>query len=574
MMVASKKTPTIDIFPLADHTDMDFFPEYRADVGEPHHRTIMQSLKDGTYTPYLQHEPYDWEIKKSQFTASLSNQDVISHPNAKLFTASVPDADRVKQLEDMYRDRIPIRRKYYANPRQYYDHILLADAYTNSFAGTVIDTWTDFNIPREIKPVLKLRKPSGDKEKDAKEIDSNKEILERLMGIDNWYSDNGPKSTDGYFDVPFQQKIKSAFRLREVFGRDAIVKEKWDAVDPVTLDNEELTDIPNVLKVMHPIEMQLTEIDIWTGKVAGIWLSNDQPYIAAQDMIYLVNEYNPPMIGAQSYGFSRLQRSIDQVRLYRRLLAKNLPQYMRSSASGMGAFLVNTTGYDEETRGRIRTQLKNAYRIAELAVIDYANIKDFEYKEFKINTDVDALVKLEEAMLKTIANVIGVPQSIILDAGSPARATLVGRLLTFMNNNVTQSRTTFGQQLANQWYMPNFRILYKDQQDILEKFYISVRFEEVSLETKEERINRLLLETQLNPYTDEYLGEELEDPDYATHVDEEKRKEQEKMEKMQMQFSMSKKPGTKGPADPDDSAGGTFSARPNSVGNRGTTKAQ
>ena len=571
------KTPTIDVYSIRDYTDLDYFPHLKADVTTDHGQ-VIQSLKDGTYTPFMGAVEYDVEFKNGVFSASVKNQDIIASPQDREFTANVntPDGKRLNDIERMYKDKIPTRRKYYANPRQYYDHVLLADGYTNSFAGTVIDTWADFNIPRRIKPVLKLRYPDKDRKKDEKEITKNQDIIDKIINVEQWYSDMGPKEIDTYFDIPIQQKIKAAFKLREVFGRCAIIKENWRQLDPVTVGNEEYKNLPNVLKIMHPIEMGITEVELYTGKVAGMWVSNDQPYIPSSDMIYMVNEYSSPMIGSATYGFSRMQRSIDQVRLYRRLLAVNFPQYMRTSASGMGAFIVNTTGYSQEIRNKIRLQLKNSFKTAELAVIDYANVQDFEFKEFKINTDISALVELEEAMLKSIANIIGVPQSIILDSGSPARATLVGRLITFINNNVAQSRMTFAQQLSSQWYMPIFRALYKNDKDILDKFYIDVEFEEVSLETKQEKVERLLAETQLNPYTDEYLGEVLEDEGYLNHIDEEKIKEQKEMEKQQMQMqkmSMQNKAGQNKPGQNNKNKdGNTFNTKSNSVGERSTMR--
>ena len=565
-----KKTPYIEISPLGDKGEMDFFPELSA--GKGNHGDAIRSLKNGTYKPYmaaLEYKP-NFDFEKKTFSASVINQDIIASPDDREFTAEI-DGNRAKELAELYQnERVPLRRRYYANPRQYYDIILLADGYTNNFAGTVIDTWTDFTIPREIMPVLKLRRPSGDQKADGKKIRGNQDIIDKLIGMDMWYSDLGPKKVDSYFDVPFQQKLKAAFTQREVFGRVCLVKEKWKHLDPVTVDGEEIKEAPNTFKLLHPVEMGITEIELYTGKLAGLWIQNDQPYIPAEDMIYFLNMYSSPQIGTASYGFSKLQRSIDQVRLYRRLMAKNFPQFLRTSASGMGAFVINTTGYAEDDRKKIRNDLKNSYKAAEISVIDYANIDNFSWQEFKINTDIGALVQLEQAMLQTIANVIGVPQSIILDAGSPARATLVGRILTFMNNNVQQARVTFGQQIASQHWMPNFRLIADKNQ--LEEFYIEAEFEDVSFETKQEKIDRLLMETELNPYTDEYLGQELEDPDYINHIDAEKKAEQEKMNQMGGPQGTASDIASKGPAGggAGKSKNQTFSTRDHATGERKT----
>ncbi len=48
----------------------------------------------------------------------------------------------------------------------------------------------------------------------------------------------------------------------------------------------------------------------------------------------------------------------------------------------------------------------------------------------------------------------------------------------------------------------------------------------MELETKLEKVARLIQEMQINPYTNEYLGEELGDKDYLEHIDEDKIEQQ------------------------------------------------
>ncbi|MGH2613318.1 MAG: hypothetical protein ACRDFB_09780, partial [Rhabdochlamydiaceae bacterium] len=112
-------------------------------------------------------------------------------------------------------------------------------------------------------------------------------------------------------------------------------------------------------------------------------------------------------------------------------------------------------------------------------------------------------------------------------------------------------RTSIGEQIASQWYIRNFRILYADNKEILEKFTIGVEFEEMDLETKTEKVERLILETQLNPYTDDYIGKEIGDPDYLNHIDTKKRDKQDQQNKNPFPF----------PGKPQAQGGGTFSVK-------------
>ena len=230
---------------------------------------------------------------------------------AEALAAAPPGADaiaerrRLTELANLYKkSRVPVRRKHYANPRQYYDHILLADAYSNTFAGEVIDTRVDFMMGGGVHPALRLRRPSGDPDQDKSELEAGQEVIDELVQIDEWYSDMGAETQDPWFDVPLDEKFRDCMTSMEVFGRSCIVKEKWTHVPSVETDKEEYPQLPNVLKPIHPIEMGLTETELYTGKVAGVWLANEQPYVPADEMLYFVNSFSSPMIGTHTYGFT------------------------------------------------------------------------------------------------------------------------------------------------------------------------------------------------------------------------------------------------------------------------------
>ena len=640
------KRPRIEAFGLGASDDFDHFPYFDTSemvAGSPEQKAV-EALKAGTYMPFMRSLPFTSEWSgaphRSTFSASVDNefdgaviplhgegsftwspkaaavrapaQYSVVQPNVQDSGGVTAEAQRIEELERMYgapQNRIPLRRKYYANPRQYYDHVLFADAYANTFAGEVIDTLVDFVMGNGVYPALVLRNPSGDAEKDSAELEKGQDAIKRLMAIDDWYSDTAAERQDTWFDVPFQAKIKAVVTNMLVFGRCCIVKEYWEHLpkveDYVDLsrkkddsgpdegkdedpsdggngdkkekrtdtwsaaeDKEEKEDdgggqadyakdleeygkedgmedeegeddkpeddspIPNVLKVIHPIEMGLTEVELYTGKVAGIWIANDQPYVPMKDMMYFVNGYSSPMIGSATYGYSRLQRCIDHTRMYRRLLAKNLPQFLKTAASGMGAFIMNTTGYSAAVRQSIRQSLTSMYRAGEIAVIDYANTKDFEWKEFKINVDIAALVELEKAMLSSTSTVLGVPHSIVFDSAE-SRATLIGRIVTFTNTTGESLQTNVGTQLKQQHWLPNLR--KTEPKSFLEKYTVEARFRNHTLETKLEKVERLLQETQLNPYKDGYMGEELGIPDYLTKIDTDKREEQKENEMKEME---------------------------------------
>ena len=537
-----KLVPSIDFYSLGGADDYDHFP-HLADSGFGTDDKYFKQLKQGTYQPHMQLQEYTAKVEKrtkllrgarplsQEFTAS--NHDTWEEYKA---AEMVPLRDMQKQTRDrlailaksFQNSNQPLQPRYFHNNYQYFDHVLLSDAYINSFGGTVIDAYADFIMPKEIKPVLKLRNPSevGDSDAQAKEIKKNHEIIDTLEQVDRWYSDKGRTSQDPFMDVPLQHKFKTAIINALTFGRDALVYENWKHVDPVTANGTEYRGLPNVVKVMQPIDMGMIEIDSATWKLGGLYVYNTRNYIPSSEMLYLVNQYQSPMIGGMYYGYTKLSRALDPIRLLRRIFAVNYQQFIRNGAMGMGTWVFNSTGYDDNVRKKIRTSLKASWKSGEFGVVDYANIKDLVFVPMNIDAKIADLKELEAHLFTIISGVMGMPQSLIFDEAAATRATFVGRIISFLNNQIQTPRTTYGAQFATQHYMRIFRTIYAKQNDILEKFYIDVEFEEMELETKTEKVNRLLLEQQLNPYTNQYIGEELNDQAYLEHIDEEKIKEQ------------------------------------------------
>ena len=149
------------------------------------------------------------------------------------------------------------------------------------------------------------------------------------------------------------------------------------------------------------------------------------------------------------------------------------------------------------------------------------------------------------------------PHSIVFDSAE-SRATLIGRIVTFQSTTVESLQASIGDQLEQQHWLPNMR---KTQDEAyLEEYTVKALFVNHTLETKLEKVERLIQETQINPYKDGYLGEELGIPDYLSKIDTEKRDEQQQMEKDAMEAKMMGGPnaqssagaggkeGSKGPA--------------------------
>jgi len=225
-LTAKDKEPQISIMSLdllGGDNDFDYFPHMKwSEKLKTLENDLVGQVKRGTYQIFNQAVEYTAVVKKDK------NHTLVSaKPKSDEYEASkhsIYEADMVEQQtrapgktryevlnEQFQRSNIPLRPRYYHNPLQYFDHVVLADGYVNSFGGTVVDTYVDFVMPKMIKPVLKLRNPKnvGDKKAQEKKIKESQEIIDKLEAIDMWYSDKGRSESDPLMDIPFQQKIKS-----------------------------------------------------------------------------------------------------------------------------------------------------------------------------------------------------------------------------------------------------------------------------------------------------------------------------------------------------------------------------
>lgn len=75
--------------------------------------------------------------------------------------------------------------KFFMNPYQDLDYIVLQDIYANAIAGRIIDRLVELMFGNGVKPVLKLRNPKefGDEESQQKEIEKGQKITDDVMAL-------------------------------------------------------------------------------------------------------------------------------------------------------------------------------------------------------------------------------------------------------------------------------------------------------------------------------------------------------------------------------------------------------
>jgi hypothetical protein len=165
--------------------------------------------------------------------------------------------------------------RFFMNPYQDLDYMVLQDIYANSIGGRIIDRKEELKFGNGIRPVLKLRNPKlhGDDEAQQKLLEDNQEIIDKILMIDDALGDPDD-ALDPFLDTDVTTKFQALSKNAAVFGRCMIVKQ---FTKRLLLDDGTLAPptIPNILKVIHPRDMGIVKIDqeSWNLKSGNLVLT-------------------------------------------------------------------------------------------------------------------------------------------------------------------------------------------------------------------------------------------------------------------------------------------------------------
>lgn len=383
--------------------------------------------------------------------------------------------------------------RYFLNQYTALDYILYQNIWMTTVCGSVIDILTAFTMGRGIRPILKLNKNveielktiNGKKEsKDEAEvriIEENESLLDPLIAIDRSFSD--PDQKDPYLDEDFNTKIEALIRNHWIFGRCMLLKESFDEYT-FEWEGTKYPKIPNVLKVIHPRDMGFVQIDQPTLKLKGIQLNYSTTIIPAEEMLFLEHNADSPIYLGKYYGYSKMQRMLGHGRSLRKLIDKDFPNV---ASVGYAGFSI--VAFKRDKKGSNAESDQNQTFVNTLTV-GLPNAASFEDPEkdvhiHQIDTDpkIKEMIEMAHYHAEASAKIGEVPTALVAKEKDPNRDTLLGILRLFIENVVKRHRSTIGQKIAAQHYMPNFRIINKGKSEILNKFHIESEFDDFKLES-------------------------------------------------------------------------------------------
>jgi len=475
--------------------------------------------------------------------------------------------------------------KFFMNPYQALDYIVLQDIYMHTVCGTIIDVLVAFTMGKGIRPVLKLNDEDnvelkkikepvskqvgpgdegkgepGEKEKPESKkgqveqpaqpakpeepemrereetkdeaitriIDENKSLLEPLIEIDKSFSD--PLGKDPYLDESFNSKIEALVRNHWIYGRCLMTYEYFD--DRIfEWDNKKFPDIPNVIKIIHPRDIGFVKIDQPTLKLVGTSLMFSTDIIEASDMLYLEHQTNSAIYNGKFYGYSKMHRMIGHGRALRKLIDRDFPNVASIGYAGFSII-----AFKEDSKGTKAEIDQNTTFVNTMTVgsPNATTLKDPEHdmKVHDVDTDpkISEMIEMAHYHAEAAAKTVEVPTTLISKEKDPNRDTLMGVLRVFNENVIRRTRTTVGRPITDQYYMKNFRIVYKGKDDILEKFRVEAEFDDYKLESWDDLVAAVVELSKLFPLKAAAVGEFLGIPNFESKIDPEGQKMDDMME--------------------------------------------
>jgi len=431
--------------------------------------------------------------------------------------------------------------KFFINPLQALDYIVLQDIYMHTICGSIIDVLVAFTMGRGIRPILKLNsedevkikkagktKPNDKgalpKEKDetkeeaiARVLDENKKLLDPIIAADDMFADT--MGNDPMLDEDFNSKIEALVRNHWVYGRDVMTYEYFD--DRVfEFDGVKYPDVPNVIKILHPRDIGFVQIDQPTLKMVGVQLMFGTGIIEAPDMLYLEHMSNSAIYNGKFYGYSKMQRMIGHGRSLRKLIDRDFPNVASIGYAGFSVI-----AFKEDTKGSEQEEKQNTVFVNSMTVgiPNATTLEDPEHDMHvhDINTDakIQEMIEMAHYHAEAAAKSAEVPTTLVSKEKDPNRDTLLGILRLFLENVIKRHRIKIGKQITAQWYMKNFRIIYKKKPEILEQFHVEAEFDDFKLESWADLVKSVIELSKLKPLKAEALGELLGIQNFENMID-------------------------------------------------------
>ena len=446
--------------------------------------------------------------------------------------------------------------KFFWNPYTALDYLVFQDVYTHTICGTIIDILVAFTIGMGIHPVLKLINeedveikekeiPEKDKQKPEQQdpngmpikqeapkpvmetkqeameriIDENKKLLEPLKAIDEFF---GERDNEIGISQDWNTMVEALIRNHWIFGRDLMTMETSD--DYIfEWEGEKYPNIRTIAKVQHPRDINFVEIDQETFNLVRVSLMFSPDMLEREDMIYLAHMVNSPIYNGMHYGFSMEQRMLGDGRSLRKLKDRDFPNV---ASIGYAPFTIVATKRDEKGTGNEAKQGQTFIDTMVAGQPNHTSLNDPEHDlvvhHIDTKPDIPGMIQMAHYHAEAAAKTAQVPTTLVAQEKDPNRDTLLGILRMFSEVEIPRKRLPITRAFTKQHYMVNFKEIYKDKKEILEKFRVEAEFTDVKIDSWADIVAAFLELNKVFRFTADAAGEMLGIENLEGKIDPEK----------------------------------------------------
>jgi hypothetical protein len=444
--------------------------------------------------------------------------------------------------------------KYWQNPYQYQDYLVLQDNYANTIAGRILDVIVYFTMANGIKPKLQPKDKAKFKTDEELSIAIEKaewvtNVFEQIDASISKGGDITPftvfddkdnaKYIPNYstadkdspkYDTPLQAKWSAACTMGLNFGRTAIVPNvdpQDNAVDfQVNGKQMSFKGIPKILQIIHPRDLGFNFVDPLTWKLLGIQVYNSNWILKPNQMMFL--EWNPdnPVYGSMFYGFSAMQSMIGSARSLRRIIEVDFPLIAKTRWSGMYWIFFKRKGEGLTTAQQEHAAILSSIKLDGINIsLEDDPLTDVKIENIDLDPKIMELIEMCKFLIQYMMSQVGMPQGLVFGEQDLNRDTLKTGIQTFTKGPIKRYRRWI-LTAATQWYERMAATIIPQNPDIaqvLEDFDIVATVDEFNLESPAELAAALsMLENVTGPWKIEAKAEFLEMEDLQQKIDPDK----------------------------------------------------
>jgi len=515
---------------------------------------ITRTVVDGPFDPNMPDMINGHQSFLDNYTPQNTVEaiDVDVGDKGKILSTPTPFTAKIK-------DGINTLPKFFWNPYTALDLIVFQDVYTHTICGTIIDILVAFTIGMGIHPILKLvneqdveiqekkipekpkpilpenvegndtksipkpekPKPVMETKEEAIErtIHENKKLLEPLKAIDNFF---GERENEIGISQDWNTMVEALIRNHWIFGRDLMTMETSDDF-VFEWDGTKYPNIRTIAKVQHPRDINFVEIDQATFNLVRVSLMFSPAMLEREDMIYLAHMDNSPIYNGMHYGYSLEQRMLGNGRSLRRLVDRDFPNV---ASIGYAPFTIVATKRDEKGTTNEASQGQAFINGIVAGQPNHTSLKnpkdDLVVHSIDTKPDIPGMIAMAHYHAEAAAKTAQVPTTLVSQEKDPNRDTLLGILRMFSEVEIPRKRLPITRAFTKQHYMVNFREIYKDKAEILEKFRVEAEFTDVKIDSWADIVSAFIELNKVFRFTADAAGEMLGIENLEGKIDTEK----------------------------------------------------